>query len=283
MKYSAERQVVWISCADDKGIIHRVTGALLGHGANLIETDEFVDTGTSLFFMRVEFTGPVGGTEVLNEIRALLPEGPAQVEIRSPMPKRLVILATRELHCLGDLLLRHYSGVLPAKILAVVSQYEGVGDLARRFDIPFHHVPVGALGREEHEAELSRVIVPYDPEYLVLAKYMRILSQGFVAQFRNRIVNIHHSFLPAFIGANPYAQAHERGVKIIGATSHFVNENLDDGPIITQSVIPVTHALDPAEMSRQGRDVERVTLAQALRLVLEDRVLVHGNRTIVFE
>jgi formyltetrahydrofolate deformylase len=144
-------------------------------------------------------------------------------------------------------------------------------------------VPVGDLSREEHEQALEKVIQPYRPDYLVLAKYMRILTPGFVKNYKNRIINIHHSFLPAFIGKNPYAQAYERGVKIIGATSHFVNESLDEGPIIVQSVISINHTQDAADLSRAGKDVEKIVLARALRLVLENRVLVQGQKTLVFE
>jgi formyltetrahydrofolate deformylase len=155
--------------------------------------------------------------------------------------------------------------------------------LTGRFGVPFHHVPHEGLGREAHEAELLRALEPYQPDYLVLAKYMRILSGGFVKRYRNRIVNIHHSFLPAFVGPNPYRQAFQRGVKIIGATAHFVTEDLDEGPIIAQAVVPVDHSYRPNEMAQAGRDVEKIVLAKALKLVFEERVFLSGNRTIVFD
>ncbi len=283
-----DRQVVWISCPDETGLIHKITGALFRLGANIVQTGEFVDRKAQQFFMRIEFVkagpGSIAEGSVENELRSMLPASPTTVvELRRNHRRKLVLLATRESHCLGDLLLRHQAGELKADVLGVVSQYDSLHDLVRRFEIPFHCVPVGDLSREAHEAKLLQVIDGFRPDYVVLAKYMRVLTPGFVARFPNRILNIHHSFLPAFVGASPYQQAYERGVKIIGATSHFVNEDLDEGPIITQAVLPVTHALDAPEMARQGRDVERVALAQALKLVLEDRVLVHGKRTIIFE
>ncbi len=283
-----DKQVVWISCPDEKGLIHKITGALFKLGANIVQTGEFVDRKAQRFFMRIEFvitgSGPVSAEAVEGELHSLLPSSPSTVvELRKSHRRKLVLLATREAHCLGDLLLRHQAGELRADIQGVVSQYDSLHDLVRRFEIPFHHVPVGDLSREVHESKLLQTIESYRPDYLVLAKYMRVLTPGFVERFPNQILNIHHSFLPAFVGASPYQQAYERGVKIIGATSHFVNEDLDEGPIITQAVLPVTHALDAPEMARQGRDVERVALAQALKLVLEDRVLVHGKRTIIFE
>jgi formyltetrahydrofolate deformylase len=152
-----------------------------------------------------------------------------------------------------------------------------------RFGVPFHHIPAEGISREEHEERLHKKTASYDPDYLILAKYMRVLGPAFVQHYQNRIINIHHSFLPAFAGGRPYLQAYERGVKIIGATAHFVNENLDDGPIIVQQVIPVTHTQGPADMTRSGRDIERVVLARALNLMLEDRVIVQGRRTLVFE
>jgi formyltetrahydrofolate deformylase len=273
--------VLLITCRDQRGIIHRVTGSLLRQGLNIVENSEFVDREAGLFFMRTAVEGEFVHAELLAELCSHLPED-ATVELRADTPKRLLLYATREPHCVGDLLLRHASRELNAEILAVVSQYEDLAELTARFGIPFHCVAVGELAREAHEARLLRVTEPYAPDYLVLAKYMRVLTAGFVARFENRILNIHHSFLPAFIGRNPYRQAHERGVKIIGATAHFVNDDLDEGPIIMQGVIPVDHSQNAAQMARAGRDVEKTVLARALNLVLEDRVIVVGRRTVVF-
>ena len=278
---SLQDAVLLVQCPDEKGLIHRITGQLLDANANIVANGEFVDRETQTFFMRAEFSG-AGDLEALSEsVRDCLPDG-AQVDVRLRSRKSCVLLATREPHCLGDLLLRHASGDLPCEIQAVVSQYEDLGSLVRRFDIPFHFIPVNGDDRAVHERDLLATVQKYDPEYVVLAKYMRILSPEFVAHFPNRMINIHHSFLPAFIGARPYEQAYRRGVKIIGATAHFVTTDLDQGPILTQEVLSVDHSHGPEEMAQSGRDVERTCLARALRLVFEDRVLVHGNRTIVF-
>jgi formyltetrahydrofolate deformylase len=278
-----------ITCADDKGLLHKVTGSLYRRGLNIVENGEYVDRDAQLFFMRTQFTGPQGAlpptliTELAVELKAELPAG-ALVLLREQTVRRLVVLGTREPHCVGDLLLRDSAGELPdARIQAVVSQYPELGELVGRFGIPFHVVPTDGLSREEHEVKLRAVIAPYAPDYLILAKYMRVLGRAFLQGHENHIINIHHSFLPAFVGSKPYQQAYERGVKIIGATAHFVNENLDEGPIITQSVIPVSHTQNAGDMSRSGRDIERIVLARALKLVLEDRVIVHGRRTLVFE
>jgi formyltetrahydrofolate deformylase len=193
-----------------------------------------------------------------------------------------VLLATKEPHCVGDLLLRHAYNDLPANICAVVSNYDTLGPLVTQFGIPFHHVPHADRDRLEHEQALLDVITPYQPDFLILAKYMRVLSPSFVAHYPQRMINIHHSFLPAFVGARPYQQAFLRGVKIIGATAHFVTDDLDTGPIIAQDVLSVDHSYTAVTMAQAGRDIERTVLAKALRLVLEERVFVQENRTIVF-
>ncbi len=278
----AARHVILVACPDGPGLIHKITGVLVRHQLNIVENHEYVEKETRTFTMRTEVDGDVKPDAVRAELQKELPAG-AEVTLHTQTPKRVVVLVTKEPHCLGDLLLRHSSGELSVTIPAVVSQYGELEKLVERFDIPFHHVPSEDLSREEHEAALARVVDPYAPDLLVLAKYMRVLTPEFVARYRNRILNIHHSFLPAFIGKNPYAQAYARGVKIIGATAHFVNEALDEGPIITQSVIPVTHNQDAATLARAGRDVEKIVLSRALRLVAEDRVIVRGQRTLVFE
>ena len=274
--------VLLISCADSRGLIHRITAALARHSLNITENHEYVDRNNGMFFMRTEVEGTVNVEALLSELRQDLPTG-AEVEFRPQTARKLVILATKEPHCLGDLLLRGSSGELNAQILAVVSQYDELEDLVARFDIPFHHVPVPDGDRGLHESALEKVIRPYEPDFLVLAKYMRILSPSFVRGYPNRIINIHHSFLPAFVGKSPYTQAYERGVKIIGATAHFVNESLDEGPIITQSVTSINHTQDPSDLARAGRDTEKIVLAKALHLVLENRVIVQSQKTIVFE
>lgn len=274
--------VLLICCPDREGLIHKITGVLFKHGLNITENNEFVDRGHQTFFMRTEVIGQMNEAKVVSDLKKELPAG-SQIELRAQTPKKLVLLATKEHHCLGDLLLRHAAGELQAKILSVVSQYDSLRELVERFDIPFHCVPVDEkMPREDHEKKLQAVVKTYEPDFLVLAKYMRILSSEFVHSYSNRIINIHHSFLPAFVGKNPYVQAYERGVKIIGATAHFVNEDLDEGPIITQSVIDINHTQDAAAIARSGRDVERMVLARALNLVLENRVIVQGRKTLVF-
>jgi formyltetrahydrofolate deformylase len=273
--------VLRICCADQKGLVHKITGALYRRDLNVIENGEFVDRQSGTFFMRTAFSGNVDLYEIENELRESLPDI-TLLDLREQTPRRLLVFATKEPHCLGDLLLRHASGELPARILGVVANHPDLKELTERFKLPFHLVSAEGLTREQHEAEVLKIVRSYNPDYLVLAKYMRILTRAFVERFENRILNIHHSFLPAFIGRNPYQQAYDRGVKIIGATAHFVNEHLDEGPIITQSVLPVGHNQDASDLARLGRDVERVVLARALQLVLEDRVIVHGIRTILF-
>jgi formyltetrahydrofolate deformylase len=276
-----DRHLLLIDCQDQLGLVTRVTGSLFRQGLNIISNHEFVDRETSRFFMRTEFTGD-HPADLVPEIQALLPPG-ASVRVPRAGKRRIVILVTREHHCLGELLLRHAYDELGATILAVIGNHATLAPLAGRFDIPFHHVSHLDIEREEHERRLRQVLERYDPDFLVLAKYMRVLGGEFVAMYPNRIINIHHSFLPAFTGAKPYHQAFERGVKIIGATAHFVTADLDEGPIIAQSVIPVDHSHSPADMAQAGRDVEKIVLASALRLVFEERVFLVGKRTIVFD
>jgi formyltetrahydrofolate deformylase len=275
-------RVLLVDCQDEPGLIHRITGVLLGRGANIVTNAEFVERDAQHFFMRSEFVGPDAAPEMVRELQAVLPPS-AGVRIESPGRHRIVALASAEHHCLAELLVRHAHGELGASLEAVVSNHDALAELTGRFAVPFHHVSHHGLSRPDHEAALLAVLEGYAPDYIVLAKYMRILSAGFVERFRNRIVNIHHSFLPAFVGANPYRQAYERGVKIIGATAHFVTEMLDEGPIVAQAVVPVDHNYGPGEMAQAGRDIEKIVLARALKLVFEDRVFFHGNRTVVFD
>jgi formyltetrahydrofolate deformylase len=271
-----------IACPDAPGLVHRITGVLFRGGFNIVSNHEFVDLSTAHFFMRTAFAGAPSTDGLADAVRAELPPG-SSVRLAVAAPRSVVLLATKEAHCLGDLLLRHAEGELEARIGAVISNHAALAPLVARFDIPFHHVSHEGRGRAEHEAAVLDALVPYDPELLVLAKYMRVLSSDFVARFPNRIVNIHHSFLPAFVGARPYQQAFERGVKLIGATAHIVTDELDTGPIIAQGVLPATHAHTAADMAQAGRDVEKIVLARGLTLLLDDRVFIHGNRTVVFE
>jgi formyltetrahydrofolate deformylase len=275
-------QLLLIDCRDEVGLVNKITGVLFRAGLSIVSNHEYVDPTLRHFYMRTAFLGAASSEGMLRELRELLPAG-ANVRIASTEPRRIVVLATKEPHCLGDLLLRHAEGDIPAKIEAVVSNHATLERLVRRFDVPFHHVPHEGMDRSAHERAIQAVLDRYDPEYLVLAKFMRVLSSAFVARYAGRIINIHHSFLPAFVGARPYQQAFERGVKIIGATAHIVTDDLDTGPIIAQDVRPVTHAHTAADMARAGRDVEKIVLAHGLTLLLEERVFLSGDRAVVFE
>jgi formyltetrahydrofolate deformylase len=243
---------------------------------------EFADLDAGRFFMRTEFIGTIDPGEVVEECRTLLP-AEAAIGLAKAGRARVVILVSREHHCLADLLIRHEFGELAADILAVVSNHPDLGAFVHRSAVPFYHCSHAEVTREEHERQLLALLEPLRPDYVVLAKYMRVLSAEFVRRFSGRMINIHHSFLPAFVGAKPYHQAFARGVKIIGATAHFVTDELDAGPIITQELLPVDHTHSPQELARAGRDVEKLALAKALRLVLEDRVFLNGNRTVIFD
>jgi formyltetrahydrofolate deformylase len=273
---------VLIACEDQSGLVHKITGVLFRYGLNIINNQEHVDHLSGRFFMRTQIEGDMDTVQVRKDLDAILPKS-AFCEIRSLRPQKIIVLASKEPHCLGDLLLRNSTEELNAEILAVVSQVDHCQELTERFAIPFHHIPVDQMDREGHEKKILEIITPYQPDYLVLARYMRIFSEKFISNFPDRIINIHHSFLPAFIGSDPYHQAYERGVKMIGATAHFVTQDLDEGPIINQGVVPVNHTLEPNVMARRGQDVEKVVLANAVNLVFEDRVLIDGRRTIVFE
>jgi formyltetrahydrofolate deformylase len=277
--------VLLVECPDQRGLVHAISGVLLRHGCNVVGNQEFVDAASGRFFMRTEFDGlenSDAGQQLVSETRSALPAG-AEVRLAQSGPKRIVVLASREHHCLGDLLIRHQFGGINARIEAVISNHAVLGDLVRKFEVPFHHVPAEGLERGAHEAAVRRILDEIQPEFLVLAKYMRVLSSEFVRQYPSRIINIHHSFLPAFIGAKPYHQAFQRGVKVIGATAHLVTDDLDAGPILVQHVIPVDHTHAAEDLVRAGRDVEQFALAQALRLVFEDRVFLAGNRTVIFD
>ncbi|MDR3237655.1 MAG: formyltetrahydrofolate deformylase [Spirochaetia bacterium] len=272
--------ILLIDCRDEAGIVYKVTGVLYKHECNIISNDEFVDKTTNHFFMRTEFSGDINKDEMLAGLRAALSS--ASISLVERKKKNIVIMATKEHHCVGDLILRHHYGELDADIRAVISNHAVLKDLAENFSIPFRFISHEGLERGEHEKKIIEEISNHSPDYIILAKYMRILSGDFVRHFPNRIINIHHSFLPAFIGANPYQQAHDRGVKVIGATAHFVTENLDEGPIIAQDVIPVNHRLEVKDMVQAGKDVEKKTLSGALKLALEDRIFVINNRTVIF-
>ena len=275
------RARVLIDCDDAKGLVYQISKVFYDRDLNIDSNREFVDKENNRFFMRTVVTGSFDNDELYSAIKEVAPQD-ASIKVIEPAKKKIVILATKESHALGDILIRYAAGELEAKIECVIANHDTLKDLVERFDIPFFHIDATNLSREEHEAKVMAKIDEFSFDYIVLAKYMRILTSDFVQAYPWQIINIHHSFLPAFIGANPYKQAYERGVKIIGATAHFVTDDLDEGPIIAQDVIPVNHRFDWRDMQKAGRDVEKIVLSRALSLVLNDRVFVNGNKTIVF-
>ncbi len=273
------RHILLMNGPDHKGLIYLVTRVLFENNQNIIKNDEYVSP-SGRFFMRTEFEGDADLTQLTETLHAELPKG-LDLRINPKKKKDIVLLVTKEHHCLAELLIRYAFDELDANIQAVVSNYNVLQPLVSKFGIPFHFISHEHKTREEHEEAILRTLAIYEPEYLVLAKYMRVLTPGFVQQYNNRIVNIHHSFLPAFMGANPYRQAYERGVKIIGATAHFVNNDLDEGPIIAQDVKEVDHRLTATDMATLGRDTEKSVLSKALNLVFNDRVFIQDNRTVL--
>ena len=273
---------VLIDANDEKGLVYKVSKVFFENDLNILTNNEFVDKVNNKFFMRSVVDGDVDEQELYDALRGVLPSE-SSLKIIKPKKKDIIIMATKEMHALGDILIRHEAGELEANILAVISNYDTLKPLVEKFGIPYITVSHEGLDRAEHESKILAELAKFDNiDYIVLAKYMRILTPRFVENFENRIINIHHSFLPAFIGANPYKQAYDRGVKIIGATAHFVNNNLDEGPIIAQDVTEVNHAYSWRDMQRLGRDVEKVVLSHALKLALEDRIFVYANKTVIF-
>lgn len=275
-----ENKILLTDCSDAIGLISKITNICYKHQLNIVHNNEFVDFETKHFFMRTELQGIFNEETLLADLALSLPEG-TNCRLISTKRKRIVILVTKEAHCLGDILMKNYYGGLDVEIAAVIGNHDSLRTLAERFDVPFFCISHQNLTREEHDQLLAEKIDEFTPDYIVLAKYMRVLNPKFVARYPNRVINIHHSFLPAFIGARPYQQAYERGVKIIGATAHFINNELDQGPIIMQNVINIDHTYSAEAMMKAGRDVEKTVLSRALDLALHDRIFVYKNKTIV--
>ncbi len=275
-----EKKILLTHCSDAPGLISKITNICYKHQLNIVHNNEFVDNTSGHFFMRTELAGYFNDHTFLADLDQALPAGTKRKLIGSQR-KRIVIMVTKEAHCLGDILIKSYDGSLDVEIAAVVGNYDTLQNLTEKFDIPYHHISHEGLNRQEHEQQILNVIEPYQADFVVLAKYMRVLTPGFVEKFHHKIINIHHSFLPAFIGAKPYQQAYERGVKIIGATAHFVTNDLDEGPIIKQDVIPVDHTFSAQDMAQAGRDVEKNVLSKAINKVINDHVFVYGNKTVI--
>lgn len=274
--------VILIQCKDQVGLVATISSVLARQGINIIAMREHVDTVDNRFFVRVVVEGKVDFLLLEHQLKAVLP-GDAAIKVNPQPEKKVIVLVTKDYHCLSDILVRNYFKTLGATVQCVIGNHTTLEDICDRFDVPFHFISHENIEKEDFESMLLEVLEKYGVDYLVLAKFMRILSAGFVERFALQIINIHHSFLPAFVGASPYKQAYERGVKLIGATAHFVTNQLDEGPIIAQQIIPVTHSFTTADMVRSGKEIETAVLAKALQLVFEDRVLVHKNKTIVFD
>lgn len=251
-----EEYILLIDTEDAKGLVYNISKVLFANNLNIEQNAEYVDPDTKKFFMRSIISGKVSKNILLKELTEVLPNG-ASIKLNKKEKKDVVILATKESHVLGDLLIRYIAGELNANIKAVIANHDHLKDLVEKFNIPFASISADGLSREEHEDKMIEKINEYNPEIIVLAKYMRILTPKFVETFPKKVLNIHHSFLPAFIGANPYKQAHERGVKIIGATAHYVTNDLDEGPIVFQDVVRVDHSYSWEDMRNAGRNVEK--------------------------
>lgn len=277
--------VLTLSCADQPGIVAGVTTELFGLGANIAESNQFWDRDTGRFFMRIAFTAPQGTSREVIE-RALKPaverfQMKTQIADEARVP-RLVILVSKFDHALLHLLYQIRVGWLRAEVAAIVSNHQDAQAIAQAEGLPFYYLPLEKGKKAEQEAELLKVIKGADADLVVLARYMQILSDQLSTRLFGKVINIHHSFLPSFKGAKPYHQAHERGVKIIGATAHYVTPDLDEGPIIEQETARVTHALSPDDLVAAGRDIENRVLARAVKLHLESRVMLNGKKTVVF-
>ncbi|WP_105190624.1 formyltetrahydrofolate deformylase [Pseudoalteromonas sp. T1lg48] len=276
------KKVLLAQCPDQEGLIAKITGLCFEHGLNITRNNEFVDKAHGRFFMRTELDGDFSDIDLVTQLQDILPSN-SMLSLHGSEPTKVVLLATKEAHCLGGVLLKCFEQALNIEVLAVIANYPDLQPLAQGFNVPFHCISHEGLSRSEHDRLVADKIAEYNPDLIGLAKYMRILSPEFVARFSGRIINIHHSFLPAFIGAKPYHQAFERGVKIIGATAHFVNDELDEGPIILQQVTNVTHADGAQSMAKKGRDVEKLVFCKALELAAEHKLFVNDNRTVVFD
>jgi formyltetrahydrofolate deformylase len=276
-----------VSCPDRRGLVAALAQVLFGHGANILDSDQHSDPIAKQFFQRIRFDT----SELLTDrgtLERAIGEVAARFEMRYRISwqgrvKRVAILVSKYEHCLVDLLLRHRSKELDCEISLVISNHPELGPLVAQFGVDFEHVPITDQNRAEQEQRQIKLLSHYEVDLIVLARYMQILSREFTAPYEQRIINIHHSFLPAFVGGKPYHQAHERGVKIVGVTAHYVTERLDEGPIIEQDVVRCSHRDSVADLIRKGRDLEKVVLARAVRWHVEDRVLVYGNKTVVFD
>ncbi|MEU4725588.1 formyltetrahydrofolate deformylase [Nonomuraea dietziae] len=275
--------VLTLSCPDRPGVVAAVSGLLAARGCNITDSQQFGDQAAQRFFMRVQFTAVLPQDELSSAFAGLIPEFGMDFKLRDLSVKpKVLILVSKFGHCLNDLLYRVRSGLLDIEIVAVASNHPDLRPLTQSYGIDYHHLPVTPETRPRQEAEILALVEHYQVELVVLARYMQVLSEDLCEKLSGRAINIHHSFLPSFKGAKPYHQAHDRGVKLIGATAHYVTSDLDEGPIIEQEVARVDHSHSPADLVAIGRDVECVALAHAVRWHAEQRVLLDGHKTIVF-
>ncbi|MFJ2744241.1 formyltetrahydrofolate deformylase [Streptomyces sp. NPDC087440] len=280
-----DHYVLTLSCPDKQGIVHAVSSYLFMTGCNIEDSRQFGDHDTGLFFMRVAFSAeePVSVEKLRASFAAIGDSFRMDWQIhRAEDRMRIVLMVSKFGHCLNDLLFRSRIGALPVEIAAVVSNHPDFRELVATYDIPFHHIPVTKDTKAEAEQQVLDLVAAENVELVVLARYMQVLSDNLCKQLSGRIINIHHSFLPSFKGAKPYHQAHARGVKLIGATAHYVTADLDEGPIIEQEVERVGHEVTPEQLVAIGRDVECQALARAVKWHSEHRVLLNGHRTVVF-
>jgi formyltetrahydrofolate deformylase len=276
--------ILTLSCPDRPGIVHAVSGFLLEHGGNIEEAAQYNDHDTGLFFMRVQFAcDQLTHDDLKTKLKFFAEPFKMNWQLHATHePMRTVILVSKEGHCLNDLLFRWKSGLLSLDIAAIVSNHREFYQLAASYNVPFHHIPVTAATKAQAEARQFEIIEAERAELVVLARYMQILSDDLCRKLAGRAINIHHSFLPSFKGAKPYYQAHDRGVKLIGATAHYVTADLDEGPIIEQDVARVDHSLTVEDLTAQGRDTESQVLARAVKWHCEHRVLINGHKTVIF-
>ncbi len=282
---SSQDYILTLSCPDTTGIVHRVSGVLFDLGCNIQDAQQFGDAGSGRFFLRVHFAAPAGLAEgsLRQRFETLGADFAMDWQIHDVSQRsRVMIMVSKQGHCLNDLLFRARSGQLPVDIVAVVSNHPDYAEMAAANGIPFHHLPVTPATKAAQEQQVLALVDALDVDLVVLARYMQILSSDLCRALAGRAINIHHSFLPSFKGARPYHQAHERGVKIIGATAHYVTADLDEGPIIEQDIAHVDHTMTPEALTEVGSDIESRVLARAVRSHVEHRVMLNGHRTVVF-
>ncbi len=287
LRESGREFVLTVSCPDRRGIVHAVTGAMLQQDLTIADSQQFGDASSGEFHLRMHVIregDPLDPLDVEEAFEPVAHDFRMDWRVRDlSVPHRVLVMVSQQGHCLNDLLYRTETGSLPIEIPAIVSNHEDFRALAHWHEIPFHHIPVTADTKSEAEVRLRALVADYGVDTIVLARYMQILSAQLCAEMPGRIINIHHSLLPSFKGAKPYTQAHDRGVKVIGATAHYVTADLDEGPIIEQDFRRVDHRLSPAELAAVGQDVEAMALSRAVRWHVEGRVILRGRRTIVFD